>query len=327
MASVVGERGDRGGDGEPRFVVLPMLKTFAGVAASATLLATTPGDAFRSAREAWPLSAYPPYATYQTVVRYGSGGRAIVRRWDTLEDLRRRMVHAEAFSDRDREAPHVPEGTNVGAYGSLTWNGKGLVLGPKAPAPGKMPPKGIILNRERDEDAIGPVSFAIDQDFGIAFNAPPISALRSAGDVASARSLPHIGGTRTVAPDYDVSRAADESAPDGGVVVHLVLHPKRAPYRYRLRELWIDAAMSHALHAVVQGIGDRPPFDGVRWRIDFRAVDGAVYIERETALADMDHHGAHLTGVSVSFENMQVRSDVPAERRLGLAYTTGIADP
>ena len=51
------------------------------------------------------------------------------------------------------------------------------------------------------------------------------------------------------------------------------------------------------------------------------------YIERETALAGMDHRGAHLAGVSVTFEDVQLVDAIPAERRLGLAYTTGIADP
>jgi hypothetical protein len=304
-----------------------MLKTMAAVAAGAAVLTATPGDAFRSARQAWVMSAYPPYATYATVVRYRSGDRAVERRWDTFEDLRRRTVHADGFSDRDRVAPHVPEGTNVGAYGSLTWNGKGLVLGPKAPAPGAKPPKGVILNRERDVDAVGPVSFAINQDFGIALSAPPIAALRSAAGAASTRALPQIGGTRANVSDYDVTRAPDETGAGGAALVHLVLRPKRAPYRYRLRDLWIDAATSVPLRAVVQGIGDRPPFDGVRWQIDFRTVDGAIYIERETALADMDHRGAHLAGVSVTFEDMQLVDAIPADRRLGLAYTTGIADP
>ena len=296
-------------------------------AAAASLVTATPGDTFRGVREAWPVSAYPPYATYRTVVRYRSGDKAIVRGWETFEDLRRRMVHADGFSDRDRADPHVPTGTNAGAYGTVRWNGKGLVLGPAAPAPGAMPAEGVILNRERDLDAIGPVSFAVNQDFGIALNAPPISALRSAEDVASTRALPHIGGTRGAVADYDVSRAADEDGADGARVVHLALRPKRAPYRYRLRELWLDAATNRVLRAIVQGIGDRPPFDGVQWRIDFRAVGGGVYIERETALADMDHRGAHMSGVSVTFEDVQLRDTMPVDRRLGLAQTVGVADP
>jgi hypothetical protein len=111
------------------------------------------------------------------------------------------------------------------------------------------------------------------------------------------------------------------------VLIHLALIPKRAPYRYRLRELWIDAATSRAVRAIVSGIGDRPPFDGVAWQIDFRTVGGGIYIERETALADMDHRGAHLTGVTVTFEDVELRDAIPADRRLGVAYTTGIADP
>jgi hypothetical protein len=296
-------------------------------AASAALATATPAEAFRSARAAWPVAAYPPYGTYRTVVRYRSGERTITRGWLTVEDLRLRAVHADGFSDRDRDAPHVPAGTNVGAYGAISWNGKGLVLGPKAPAPGKMPPKGIIVNRERDEDAVGPVSFAVNQDFGIAVNAPPISASRSAGSVTSSRTLPHIGGTRAIAMDYDVTRAPDEAGAGGAVVVHLVLRPKHAPYRYRLRELWIDAATKRTLRAVVRGIGDRPPFDGVAWQVDFREVEGGTYIERETALADMFHRGAHLVGVSITFEDLQLVDAIPAERQLGLAHTVGIADP
>lgn len=297
------------------------------VAASTALVTATPTEAFRIVREAWPVAAYPPYGTYTTVVRYRSGERTVTRGWLTVEDLRLRAVHADGFSDRDRDAPHVPAGTNVGAYGSLSWNGKGIVLGPKAPAPGKMPPKGIIVNRERDVDAVGPVSFAVNQDFGLAVNAPPISASRSAGSVTSSRSLPHIGGTRAVAMDYDVTRAPDEAGADGAVVVHLVLRPKRTPYRYRLRELWIDAATKRPLRAVVQGIGDRLPFDAIAWRIDFREVEGGMYIERETALADMDYRGAHLVGVSITFEDLRLIDAIPAERQLGLAHTVGIADP
>jgi hypothetical protein len=297
------------------------------VAASTALVSATPTEAFRIVREAWPVAAYPPYGTYRTVVRYRSGERTVTRGWLTVEDLRLRAVHADGFSDSDRDAPHVPEGTNVGAYGSISWNGKGIVLGPKAPAPGKMPPKGIIVNRERDVDAVGPVSFAVNQDFGLAVNAPPISASRTAGSVTSSRTLPHIGGTRAVTADYDVTRAPDEAGADGAVVVHLVLRPKRTPYRYRLRELWIDAATKRTLRAVVQGIGDRLPFDAVAWRIDFREVQGGMYIERETALADMDHHGAHLVGVSITFEDLRLVDAIPAERQLGLAHTVGIADP
>jgi hypothetical protein len=297
------------------------------VAASTAAASTTVGaDTFRQARASWGVS-YPPYAFYKTVVRYDSGDASMVRRWDTVEDLRRRSVHAAAVSDHDAAAPHVPSGTDAGVYGSLSWNGRGIVLGPKTPKAGGMPTKGVIVNRERDIDAIGPMSLAINQDFGIAPSLPAVTASRVAGSIASRPGLAQIGRTGASASDYEIAVLDVRSEAGADAIVHLQLRPIRLPYRYRLREMWIDPSSGRTISAIVAGIGDRAPFDSVPWRIDFRSIDGATYLDRETALAPLTYRGALCRDVVITFENVQFSDTLPLESQLGIASTAGIMDP
>ncbi len=100
-----------------------MLLALILAASTAAGSATVGADTFRQARSSWGVS-YPPYAFYQTVVRYHSGDDSVVRRWETVEDLRRRSVHASGVSDHDAAAPHVPSGTNAGVYGSALVGSK-----------------------------------------------------------------------------------------------------------------------------------------------------------------------------------------------------------
>lgn len=304
-----------------------MLLALILAASTAAASATVGADAFRQARSSWGVT-YPPYAFYQTVVSYRSGDASIVRRWETVEDLRRRSVHAAAVSDRDAAAPHVPSGTDAGVYGSLTWNGRGFVLGgPKTPQAGAMPTKGIIINRERDADAIGPMSLAINQDFGIVPSLPAVTASRLAGSIAPQPGLAQIGRTGASASDYEIAVLDIRGEAGADAIVHLQLRPIRLPYRYRLRELWIDRTSGRTISAIVSGIGDRAPFDNVPWRIDFRSVDGATYLDRETALAPLIYRGADCRDVVITFENVHFSDTLPLESQLGIASTAGIADP
>jgi hypothetical protein len=186
---------------------------------------------FTAAREARSESAYAHYTAYATVVRFRRDGHRASSTWDTVEDMRRRLVHAHSLSREENAHPHVPHGINIGVAG-----GPGGLLGP-----GQMPDKGHIVNHEPADDPIGELTFAIDQDFGLALNAPPIGSTPDMSEVSQTVStLPRIGRTGTIARTYDVTDLGDV-VENGATLHHLGLRPLRDPRRYRLRELWTDA--------------------------------------------------------------------------------------
>src|ERR1700681_1497883 len=72
---------------------------------------------FTAAREARSQSAYAHYSVYATVVRFQRGGRHVVSTWETVEDMRRRLVHARSLPREEAAHPHVPRGINLGVGG------------------------------------------------------------------------------------------------------------------------------------------------------------------------------------------------------------------
>jgi hypothetical protein len=211
--------------------------------------------------------------------------------------------------------PHVPHGFNIG-----------ISAGPSGPVMG-VPPKGRIVTNEPQDDPIGELTFAVDQDFGLALNAPPIAARPDMSDVsASVVTLPHIGRTGTIARTYEVTDLGDV-AETGVALHHLGLRPLRDPRRYRLRELWIDAKTSLPVRAVVAGIGNRGPLQDVSWRIDFAQLQGGTYITRETALAPLDTGGGRLDDVTITFAELRPTNRLTPEESLGFSGDVGISDP
>ncbi len=289
--------------------------------AAASPLALSPADAlYAAARRARSESAYAHYAVYATVVTFRNNGHQVVETWNTVEDLRRRLVHAHAINREEAAHPHVARGTNIG-FGGIGPSGV-LQL-----PPGAMPPKGRTSNPERASGPIGQLSFAVDQDFGLALNAPPIGATANMSDVAATVStLQKIGRTGTVARTYDVTDLGDLTE-NGVVVHHLGLRPLRDPRRYRLRELWLDAKTSLPLRAIVAGIGNRRPLDAVDWRVEFKQLEGGTYIARETALAPLDTDDGRLVEVTITFAELRPTNRLTPEESLGLSSSVGTTDP
>lgn len=272
---------------------------------------------YAAARRARSESAYAHYAVYATVLTFRHNGHQVVSTWDTVEDLRRRLVHAHALNREEAAHPHVPHGTNFG-----------LGVGPSGVlGPGVMPPKGKTMNAEPTNDPIGQLSFAVDQDFGLALTAPPIGATADMSEVAaSITTLPKIGRTGTVARTYDVTDLGDLSE-NGAVVHHLGLRPLRDPHRYRLRELWLDAKTSLPVHATVAGIGNRGPLDAIAWRVEFKQLEGGTYIASETALTPLDSDGGRLEDVTITFAELRATNRLTPEQSLGLSDSVGTTDP
>ncbi len=281
---------------------------------------------FLTARQARSQSAYPHYARYATVVRYRNGTRAMLRVWETTEDLRRRLVHARALSQQDGANPHVPHGINV--RGSIAAG----IARPVPPGAMSGAPPSIgfstTFNAERADDPIGQLTLAVDQDFGLAIDAVRISATVDMSAIAAtATALPHIGRTGAVARTYDVTDLGDVTE-DGVTLHHLGLRPLRDPYRYRLRELWLDAKTSLPTRAVVAGIGNRHPLDAVTWRVEFVQFEGGTYVARETALAPIDYGKAGmLYDVTITFAELRPTNRLTPEELLGLSGSAGTTDP
>lgn len=297
----------------------------AAAAALAALLAAAPaaspsaGDVlFAAARRARSESAYAHYAVYATVVTFRHNGHQVVSTWDTVEDLRRRLVHAHALDREEAAHPHVPHGTNFGVGGF----GPSGVMGP-----GQMPPKGHTTNPEPTDDPIGQLSFAVDQDFGLALTAPPIAATANMSEVASAVvTLPKIGRTGTVARTYDVTDLGDVTE-NGVALHHLGLRPLHDPHRYRLRELWLDVKNALPVRATVAGIGNPSPLDAADWRVEFKQLEGGTYIARETALAPLQSDGGQLDDVTITFAELRATNRLTPEESLGLSDDVGTTDP
>ena len=274
---------------------------------------------FTAAREARSQSAYAHYAIYATVVRFRRGSKNVVSTWDTVEDMRRRLVHARALPREEAAHPHVSRGTNIG-IGGIGHSGH---LGP-----GEMPPKGAIVTQgPTDDDPIGQLTFAVDQDYGLALNAPPIGATADMSQVSkSVTTLPQIGRTGTVARTYEVTDLGDVD--DGGIALHhLGLRPLQDPRRFRLRELWTDAKTSLPVSAVVAGIGNHAPLRDVSWRVEFTQIQGGTYLLRETALAPLDTSRGRLDGVTIAFEQLRPTNRLTPLEALGLSGEVGTTDP
>jgi len=294
-------------------------------AADPTPAPTDPYAIFMAARRERTQSGYPRFAAYTAVVRYHDGAVPIVRSWDTVEDLDKRLVFSHGISREEQAHPATPEGINLGV-----GVGGGGVQSVPAPtqAGGSILPGGLTMNQAANDDPLGQVTFAINQDFGLAFNAPSVQQTQDLSDISTSKPfLPHIGSTTTVVPrSYTVTDLGDVTE-NGVRLHHLALRPLRDPDKNRLRELWIDAKTFDVVHAKVSGIGNGLPFSTTAWLIDFRQWEGGTYILRETALDSLEDSGDTCTGVTITFENVVAKNSLSPYEQVGITSTTGISDP
>lgn len=293
-----------------------------GIVLQTVPAAPTPADAlFTATRQARTQSGYAHYTVYTTVLRCQIGNRQLSSTWDTIEDMRRRLVHSHGLSREENADPHVPRGINVG----ISAGGSGIIQ-PGSTAP-VIPKAGTsVLNAERPNDPIGELSFAVDQDFGLAIDPLPISTTDDMSDVASSKPvLPRIGSTGTLARNYEITDLGDVPE-DGSIRHHLRLRPLRDPRRFRLRELWTDAKTSLPVRAVVDGIGNTAPLDSIAWRVDFVQLQGGTYVARETALAPLPTDDGTLYDATISFEEVRPTNQLTGAESVGYGQI-GIRDP
>jgi hypothetical protein len=287
-----------------------------------------PSATFSAARDAWPVASYPRYATYATVITFRIGSQPIQRTWRTVEDLHRRVVHADAFSDEEAAHPYVPHGINVGLGGiTSTPSQGGSQLPPGIQQPDAKLPEGAVMNNDPSADPFGMLTFAVNQDWGISRRAPQITTASDATDVGGPEpTLPRIGGTGTEAKIYNVT-SLGTTTENGVALVHLGLQPLKDPKRYRLRELWLDPTTRFPVHAIVAGIANHDPLDTVRWRVDYKTIDGVPYIDKETALEPISTNNGEADDVTITFVNLKTMHFPSAAAQIGLSADQGTTDP
>jgi hypothetical protein len=255
--------------------------------------------------------AVAPYATYTVVVTVTSEGHRAVSSWQTTEDMRHGIVLASSFSDEDRENPTTPHGMNVVAHRRFQLSA------PRNFSAGLDPGANLGIdskpvNPERTGDVVGPVALAVDQNFGLTLPRPYRVANDERTVVAGADELAVIGRTGTTAMRYRIELLDTE---DG--IAHLGLTPLRDPYHNRLRELWLDTQTAYVREAIVQGVGDRAPFDRVLWHLTFDRLADATYLAEAHPLEALTI-GHTKPQVSIEFEKIALLSHSPIKTTFGI---------
>ncbi len=295
--------------------VLPAARSLAALAAFAFVQQTPapeePDALFARAVALVESHTSAPYATYTVAVTVTNDGRRVVNSWETTEDIARGIVFARSFSDEERTNPTTPHGINVVARRRFQLSA------PRSLSARIDPSTSLSLNSrpvnpERTGDAVGPVALAVDQNFGLT----PPRAYRVANDertvVAGADELAVIGRSGKTMPRYRVALLDTE-----GGIAHLALTPLRDPYHNRLRELWVDTQTAYVREAIVQGVGDRVPFDRVRWHVTFDRHAGATYLT-EAHPAEPLTIGGKTPHIDIAFENLTLLPQSPIKTTFGI---------
>jgi hypothetical protein len=273
--------------------------------------AATPDALFARAVSVIENDATAPYATYDVVVSVAHDGHRVVNSWKTTEDITHGIVLASSFSEEERVNPTTPHGTNIVARRRFQLAAPrrfGAAIDPSATVSLNSRP----VNPERTGDAVGPVALAVDQNFGLT----PPRAYRIANDektvVAGSQELAVIGRTGAKVQRYRVGLLDTQ---DG--IAHLELTPLRDAYHNRLRELWVDTQTAYVQEAIVQGVGDRPPFDRARWDVRFDRREGATYVTEVHPVEPLTI-GNSTPQISIAFENLALLAHSPIKTTFGI---------
>jgi hypothetical protein len=287
-----------------------VIAAFLAAALSAAPPSTDPYEIFAQARRYWESQRYPGLLQYTVVVRVHEGGKDRVQHFHSGYDSYGGSIVFNPVSDEELAHPYYPKGINVGIF---FWR----VTKPEAPV-----------------DLLGAPDLAPNYGFGIAPTplTPVPQPLTSAEIVRQVRDEFHdpdprvtasptpepTPGLREIATVYAKNRAYDVSLVgtddiDGSPAYHLSLHPLREPHRYRLRDLWVDAT-TYAPRKLIEALNfANGPGTNVPWSVTFTNQDGALYIDKETALAPIQYRGLIYTQASVSIEDLAPVEKLPRE--------------
>jgi hypothetical protein len=271
---------------------------------------TDPYEIFAQARRYWESQSYPGQLQYTVVVRVHEGGQDRAEHYHSAYDSYTGSIVFNPVSDEELAHPHYPKGISVGIF---FWR---------------------VTKQEAPVDFLGAPELSPNYGFGIGTTplTPVPQPLTPAEIVRQVREQfndpdPHATATPSPAPTpelheiatvyarnraYDVSLVGTDDI-DGSPAYHLSLHPLREPHRYRLRDLWVDTT-TYAPRKLIEALNfANGPGTNVPWSVTFKNRDGALYIDRETALAPMQYRGLIYTQASVSIEDLAPVDKLPKE--------------
>jgi hypothetical protein len=282
----------------------------AGLAATPAPSSSDPYEIFAQTRAFVETQKYPGQLQYSVVVRVQEGGKERVEHYHSGYDAYTGSIVFDPVSDEETAHPHAPKGMNVSFF---FWR----ITKPDAPV-----------------DYLGVPDLAPAYGFGIGrvSLATPPRALTPSELVAQIRSEmndpdPHASPTPTPEPTpslaeiatvyaknraYDVSLVGTETL-DGTPAYHLALKPLREPKRYRLRDLWVDTTTYAPRKLVEVANFINGPGTAIPWSVTFKQQDGALYSDRETALAPIHYRALIYTQASVSIEDVTAVEKLPRD--------------
>jgi hypothetical protein len=260
-----------------------------------------PYDIFARGRRYWQSQRYPGLLEYDVAVRVVEAGKERIERYDEGYDGYSGAIRFDAVSDLEKAQPHQTSGMNFFFFGlrigrpeapidylgvaELAPNyGFGIGVTPLTPLPQTPTPQELVARIRAQFGDPAPTPSPTPDDSG---------SLREIAAVFSRDKI------------YTIVLDGIDALPDGPAY-HLTLEPMRLPHKYRLRELWLDTT-TFAPRKLVEAINFVDgPGTNVPWLVTFKQIDGATYVDSETALAQMKYAGLAYTQASVTIENLRV---------------------
>lgn len=274
--------------------------------------AANPYEIYARARRYVETQRYPGMLEYTVVVHVTEGGRERVERYQCGYNAYAGTISFDPVSDYEKTHPYMPHGINVGV---LIWQvGKpeppvdylgvpdfapnysfGLGSAPLTPLPRTPTPAELVREIRAELHDPDPRATPIPS--------PSPSATPALREIATVVGWLHF---------YDITLAGIEDV-DGSPAYDLKLRPLREPHKYRLRELWVDKA-TFAPRKLIEAIDFVDgPGTAVPWSVTFQNLGGALYVDRQTALAPMNYRGLEYTSASVSVEGVHVVTQLSRE--------------
>jgi hypothetical protein len=249
-------------------------------------LSAESGERFYAmARSALERQTYPPLVRYSiTITAFDRGVR---RTADYTASYlgRTNAVSVGRFSRQEKERPHVAYGTNVMFDVALAMGGSATLVHKQ------------LNESEVPTDVLGIPQLAPNYTFAIARRADPAVRPTTSMDPTG---LPLIGSVTTRQRAYSVVYAGSDHVGDADLA-HLTLQPLRDPTRNRLREMWIDPQNCLPVRLRVAGNFTTTPASVAPWTITYRNVDGATYLDMESADAPLNVSGHVYDDVRITF--------------------------
>lgn len=257
----------------------------------------TADEIFAKARRVWDTQPYPVRLDYIVTVRVIENGKSETSHYTGEYAPGSKDLHVTAMAAEQLVNPDAPHGFTVKI--TRRFNGKNVMA--------------IPINKEASEDYLGVPLLDPTYSFGLAGRIETVGPEPLPTNDANAPGV--IGTVIARAKLYSVTLLGIEPYGEGRAY-HLALTPLRDPRRYRLRELWVDAARFVTLKALTEGNFAEGPGTRVNWTITFQTIDGAQYIDTETAAAPLHYGPRHFEEATISFGSIQARHGLPPTKFL-----------